>query len=191
MKPAINSMENFHSVFQGEEAAGVIPRLIELLGLILRWDPDPSELIVPLRAWIQNGCESRLNNQVLGETDGDGMRKMSAQSLIQGVQMIRTDLIEYRTTFKGSFPNNFDLHQVAASMYYQLISHYLVTFVGNASVNISTKESEDLIAELSLLHEDLVNSGAQIKLLDLKSFLDRCGSSTQNTGKQAQVLQSI
>jgi hypothetical protein len=46
-------MENFHSVFQGEEAAGVIPRLIELLGLILRWDPDPSELIVPLRAWIQ------------------------------------------------------------------------------------------------------------------------------------------
>jgi hypothetical protein len=53
MKPAINSMENFHSVFQGEEAAGVIPRLIELLGLILRWDPDPSELIVPLRAWIQ------------------------------------------------------------------------------------------------------------------------------------------
>jgi hypothetical protein len=50
---------------------------------------------------------------------------------------------------------------------------------------------QDLIAELSLLHEDLVNSGAQIKLLDLKSFLDRCGSSTQNTGKQAQVLQSI
>ncbi|CAM6006890.1 unnamed protein product [Sphagnum balticum] len=191
MKPAINSMENFHSVFQGEEAAGVIPRLIELLGLILRWDPDPSELIVPLRAWIQNGCESRLNNQVLGETDGDGMREMSAQSLIQGVQMIRTDLIEYRTTFKGSFPNNFDLHQVAASMYYQLISQYLVTFVGNASVNISTKESEDLIAELSLLHEDLVNSGAQIKLLDLKSFLDHCDSSTQNTGKQAQVLQSI
>jgi hypothetical protein len=53
MKPAINSMENFHSVFQGEEATGAIPRLIELLGLILRWDPDPSELIVPLRAWIQ------------------------------------------------------------------------------------------------------------------------------------------
>jgi hypothetical protein len=50
---------------------------------------------------------------------------------------------------------------------------------------------QDLIAELSLLHEDLVNSGAQIKLLDLKSFLDHCDSSTQNTGKQAQVLQSI
>ncbi len=74
--------------------------------------------------WVsQNGCESRLNNQVLGEADGDGMREMSAQSLIQGVQVIRTDLIEYRTTFKGSFPNNFDLHQVAASMYYQLVSH--------------------------------------------------------------------
>jgi hypothetical protein len=55
MKPAINSIENFHSTFPENKPVGVIPKLIVLLGLILRWDPDPSEIVVPLRTWIQVG----------------------------------------------------------------------------------------------------------------------------------------
>jgi hypothetical protein len=131
MKPAINSIENFHSTFPENKPAGVIPKLIELLGLILRWDPDPSEIVVPLRTWIQSGCEHRLNEQVLGETDGGGMREMSAQSLVQGVQMIRADLIEYKTTFKSAFPDNFDLPQVTASVYYRLVINWKTGFFLN------------------------------------------------------------
>ncbi|CAK9233837.1 unnamed protein product [Sphagnum troendelagicum] len=183
MKPAINSIENFHSTFPENKPAGVIPKLIELLGLILRWDPDPSEIVVPLRTWIQSGCEHRLNEQVLGETDGGGMREMSAQSLVQGVRMIRADLIEYKTTFKSAFPDNFDLLQVTASVYYRLISHYVVTFIGAASLKTSTKELEDLVVELSLLHEDLQKSGAQFKLLDLRSLLNGQDSSSRKNGK--------
>jgi hypothetical protein len=80
---------------------------------------------------VQSGCENRLNEQVLGETDGGGMREMSAQSLVQGVRMIRADLIEYKTTFKSAFPDNFDLPQVTASVYYRLVINWKTGFFLN------------------------------------------------------------
>lgn len=80
---------------------------------------------------VQSGCEHRLNEQVLGETDGGGMREMSAQSLVQGVRMIRADLIEYKTTFKSAFPDNFDLPQVTASVYYRLVINWKTGFFLN------------------------------------------------------------
>ncbi len=49
------------------------------------------------------------------------------------------------------------------------------------STNI--KILQDLVVELSLLHEDLEKSGAQFKLLDLRSLLNGHNSSSQNNGK--------
>ena len=53
LKPVVNALENFQTIFPGNKPKGAIPRLIELLGLILRWEPDAAEIFMPLKNFIQ------------------------------------------------------------------------------------------------------------------------------------------
>jgi hypothetical protein len=53
MKPVVHALENFQTLFPGNKPKGAIPRLIELLGLILRWEPDSANIFVPLKRFIQ------------------------------------------------------------------------------------------------------------------------------------------
>lgn len=53
MKPLVNALENFQTLFPGNKPKGAISRLVELLGLLLRLEPDFDHILIPLKSFIQ------------------------------------------------------------------------------------------------------------------------------------------
>lgn len=52
-KPAEEALENFQTTFNESQPAGSLSKLLELLALILCWDPNVNEILIPLRGWIE------------------------------------------------------------------------------------------------------------------------------------------
>jgi hypothetical protein len=47
--------------------------------------------------------------------------ELTAQSVLEAVQLARSDILEQSTAFVGAFPDGFNLPQITAPMYYKLV----------------------------------------------------------------------
>lgn len=171
MKPVVHALENFQTLFPGNKPKGAIPRLIELLGLILRWEPDSANIFVPLKRFIQSSCERRLHRHLLKDAN-DREMELTAQSVLEAVQLARSDILEQSTAFVGAFPDGFNLPQITAPMYYKLVSHYASTFMKENSASSLTKEHADILNEFILLRQDLKELGIEVPDFSIESLFD-------------------
>ncbi|XP_024385238.1 uncharacterized protein [Physcomitrium patens] len=174
MKPLVNALENFQTLFPGNKPKGAISRLVELLGLLLRLEPDFDHILIPLKSFIQNSCKKRLYKHLFKDTADRELKELTAQSLLKAVQLVRSDLVELSTTYTGAFPDGFNLPHVTGLMYYKLVCHYISTYMKESSPSILTKEHEEMLNEFILLRGDVRKLGLQVQDFGIESlFSDR------------------
>ncbi|KAG0567110.1 hypothetical protein KC19_7G110800 [Ceratodon purpureus] len=172
MKPVVHALENFQTLFPGNKPKEAIPRLIELLSLILRWESDSANIYIPLRSFIQSSCERRLLRHLFKDTDDRAMKELTAQSVLKAVQLVRSDILEQSTVFMVAFPDGFNLPQITAPMYYKLVCHYVSTFMSESSPSTLTKEHAEILHEFTLLRGDVKELGIQVPDFNIESLFN-------------------
>lgn len=159
MKPVVKAIEQFQSLFPGSRSKEVISKLIEPLGLVLRWDPDPVKIFIPLKSFIQDSCERRVYQHFFINKDGRKLEELTAESMLEAVKLVRSDLAEQVTTYTKAFPNGFSLPQVTAPVYYRLVCHYISSYMKESSPWTLFKQHEELLNEFILLRGDVEKLG--------------------------------
>ncbi|XP_024528116.1 uncharacterized protein LOC9635747 [Selaginella moellendorffii] len=168
VKPAIDAIENFQTVFAQNQPSGALSCLLKLLGLVLRWDPDPKEILIPLKSWIKNSCEKRFYHHLFGGISSTQQpTEISLQHLSNVIKLVHGDVTELRTSFKDTFPEAVSLTAVAVPVYYKLVSAYVINCIRVAQVKMFTKDCESLIMEMLSFHKDIELAGEKCELLDL------------------------
>lgn len=70
---------------------------------------------------IQDSCERRVYQHFFINKDGRKLEELTAESMLEAVKLVRSDLAEQVTTYTKAFPNGFSLPQVTAPVYYRLV----------------------------------------------------------------------
>lgn len=166
IKPSIDAIEDFQSIFALNQPKGAVSKLIELLSLLLCWDPNPKEANACIKRWVKVSCVQRFNKH-LTENSSEG--EITSRTFSIAISLLQKDLRTLYTCFKDEFPEELGLFQTCAFEYYLLVSQYIIGIVG--SVKISSTDFEDLTRELSLLHQELERSKVKMDLLDLHGLL--------------------
>lgn len=164
VRPSVNALEDFQSMFHSNQPKGALSKLIELLSLTLCWDPNPKEVVTCFKRWIKVSCVQRFVKH-LSENSSEG--EITSRSLSEAISLLRKDLDTLDTCFKNEFQEEIHLLQVCSSEYYRLVSQYITGFIDATSFKISTKDFVDMATELSLLHKELERKGVAVNLLDL------------------------
>ncbi|GBG71398.1 hypothetical protein CBR_g8818 [Chara braunii] len=175
VKKAVDAIESFPDTFRENKPEGALELLIKLLALVLRWDPDPNELVVPLATWIERSCEIRFARYLFGASSEDARKGSSGNSVessakfVETIESIRKDLEEYKV-FEGSFPKGFNLRAIAGVAYYRLISTRLKTYLERSMIKSFTKEYGAVAMELSELNRVMKKIDCQVHLIDVHTL---------------------
>ncbi|KAI5067392.1 hypothetical protein GOP47_0017920 [Adiantum capillus-veneris] len=166
IKPSITVMEDFQSVFLLDQPQRAISKLIELLSLLLCWDPNPLELKACFNRWIKISCAQRFNKYL---EDNSCQGEINTRTFSTAFSLLQKDLRTLRACLQTEYSNKLGFFETCALEYYRLVSQYITGIVG--SIRISPADFEDLTRELSLLHQELERSDVKIDFLDLHGLL--------------------
>ncbi|KAL3690809.1 hypothetical protein R1sor_004460 [Riccia sorocarpa] len=172
-KPAEEALEDFQNIFAGNQASGALSKLLELLGLILCWEPNANKILVPLQGWIEDSCEKRLRSKLFCDSNGETQEEVTLQNLKETVKFVRSDIREHREVYQGEFPPEFNLVYVTAPFYYRLVIQYTKSFIEGVVEKTFTAEYGELATELLSLQQDIESYGIQLAFTDIHHLFEK------------------
>ncbi|KAL2623300.1 hypothetical protein R1flu_003505 [Riccia fluitans] len=172
-KPAEEALENYQTVFAGNQTSGALSKLLELLGLILCWEPSPNKIVVPLQGWIEDSCEKGLRRKLYCDSNGETQEEVTLENLKETVKLIRSDLREHREVYQSEFPPEIDLICITAPFYYKLVIQYTKSFIDSVIEKTFTAEYGELASELLFLQQDIEEHGIQLAFTDIHHLFEK------------------
>ncbi|OAE22700.1 hypothetical protein AXG93_2675s1340 [Marchantia polymorpha subsp. ruderalis] len=172
-KPAEEALENFQTTFNESQPAGSLSKLLELLALILCWDPNVNEILIPLRGWIEDSCEKRVRSKLFYDANGEKQEEITLQNLIETVKLVRSDIEEHGKVYQREFPPDIKLPTITARIHYKLVIEYTKSFVDSVAEKTFTKEYGELASELLALQQDVERHGIQLPFADIHHIFEK------------------